>query len=74
MRRSVASLNYICMDRPDVVFDGKECSRGMSWPATGDCKGAKRFACSLRDIRSIEQPILTDKPNEVLLDVFATVS
>ena len=32
-RRSTARLNYLCSDRPDVVFSGKEGCRGMALPS-----------------------------------------
>ena len=31
-RRSAARLNYLCLDRPGVLFGGKECCRGMAVP------------------------------------------
>ena len=35
-RAAAARLNYLALDRPDILFASKECSRRMSAPRNGD--------------------------------------
>ena len=39
---AAARLNYLAMDRPDILFASKECSRRMSSPRNGDWTALKR--------------------------------
>ena len=41
-RRAAARLNYIALDRIDIGFASKECSRGMANPTEGDILKIKR--------------------------------
>ena len=39
---AAARLNYLALDRPDILFASKECSRRMSAPRNGDWTALKR--------------------------------
>ena len=41
-RAASASLNDLALDRPDILFASKECSRRMSSPRNGDWVALKR--------------------------------
>ena len=41
-RAASARLNYLALDRPDMLFASKECSRRMSSPRNGDWVALKR--------------------------------
>ena len=41
-RAASARLNYLALDRPDILFASKECSRRMSSPRNGDWVALKR--------------------------------
>ena len=41
-RAAAARLNYLALDRPDILFASKECSRRMSAPRNGDWTAIKR--------------------------------
>ena len=41
-RRAAARLNYMALDRIDLGFASKECSRGMATPTEGDVQKLKR--------------------------------
>ena len=41
-RAAAARLNYLALDRPDILFASKECSRRMSAPRNGDWTALKR--------------------------------
>ena len=41
-RAAAARLNYLALDRPDILFASKECSRRMSSPRNGDWEAVKR--------------------------------
>ena len=42
-RAAAARLNYLALDRPDILFASKECSRRMSAPRNGDWTAIKRI-------------------------------
>ena len=42
-RSAAARLNYLALDRPDILFASKECSHRMSSPRNGDWKAIKRI-------------------------------
>ena len=41
-RAAAARLNYLALDRPDILFASKECSQRMSAPRNGDWEVLKR--------------------------------
>ena len=41
-RAASARLNYLALDRPDILYASKECSRRMSSPRNGDWAALKR--------------------------------
>ena len=41
-RAAAARLNYLALDRPDILFASKECSRRMSALRNGDWTALKR--------------------------------
>ena len=41
-RAAAARLNYLALDRPEILFVSKECSRRMSAPRNGDWTALKR--------------------------------
>ena len=42
-RAVVARCNFLSIDRPDIMFASKECSRCMSRPMNGDSEALKRL-------------------------------
>ena len=42
-RAASARLNYLALDRPDILFASKECSRRMAAPRNGDWSAIKRI-------------------------------
>ena len=53
-----ARLNYLAVDRPDILFSSKEISRGMSRPTNGNWEAIKRL-CRYR-IWTLRLVISTD--------------
>ena len=43
-RAATARLNYLALDRPDILVASKECSRRISAPRNGDWTALKRVA------------------------------
>ena len=41
-RAAAARLNYLVLDRPDILFASKDCSRRVSAPRNGDWTALKR--------------------------------
>ena len=69
-RRTVAILNYVAQDRPDLGFSVNECARGMSSPSTEDSTRIKRVLRYLRQVpRRVQHFTWQEMPHRV--DVFS---
>lgn len=52
-RAIAARLNYLAMDRPDLLYTAKECARSMAAPRNGDLDRLKRVARYLVGVRRL---------------------
>ena len=69
-RRTVAILNYVAQDRPDLGFAVKECARGMAKPNTEDSVRLKRVLRYLRQVpRRVQRFSWQEMPRS--LDVYS---
>ena len=66
-RALVARLNYLALDRPDIMFGVKEAAKRMSAPCAPDWKLLKRIGRYLRLVpRAVQVFVWQDDPGELV--------